>query len=125
MKRMSWRHLSLVAAITVACTTWVAKVRAASPFDGSWNVAITTDNGACGPARIGIFISNGVMQYAGDSSVVVRGRVARNGTVGVSVASGDRTASGRGRLVANAGNGTWRGTSSTGACIGRWSAARQ
>ena len=125
MRSMAWRHLLLVAALAAADTVWVTEVLAASAFDGGWNVAITTDSGDCGPARIGVVIANGVLQYAGDSSVTVSGRVARSGAVGVSVASGDRTANGRGRLASNAGTGTWRGTGSTSNCTGRWSAVRQ
>jgi hypothetical protein len=93
-------------------------------FDGTWSVTITTDRGGCGPASLGVVIQNGVLQYTGASTVAIRGRVANNGVIQVSVASGDRSASARGWLSFNLGGGTWHGSDSNGACVGRWSASR-
>jgi hypothetical protein len=122
---MPWRHWLLIATLAMGCATAIEQVRAASTFDGAWNVAITTDRGDCGPASLGVVIHDGSLQYAGDSTVIIRGRVANSGVVEVSVAGNNRTASGKGRLSSKAGGGTWRGAGSTGACTGRWSAERQ
>lgn len=122
MRHLPSLRLSIAAVLLAAAP--VEGARAASAFDGNWSVSITTDRGDCGPASVSLVIRNGSLRYAGDSSVIISGRVAGNGAIRVSVASGDRKASGTGRLSASAGGGTWRGTGSTGACIGRWSASR-
>jgi hypothetical protein len=124
MRRISWWNLSLIAALATACATGIDKAGAASALDGDWNVAIVTESGDCGPASLGVVIRDGSLQYAGDSSVTIHGRVAKSGIVDVSVAGGNRTASGKGRLSSKAGAGTWRGAGSTGSCTGRWSAER-
>ena len=124
MARISWWYLCMTATLAVAGQMRINEVSAASAFDGARSVTITTDRGGCGPASLGVVIQNGVLQYAGASTVAICGRVAKNGAIQVSVASGDRSASGRGRLLSNFGGGTWRGSSSNGACNGRWSASR-
>jgi hypothetical protein len=45
----------------------------------------------------------------GSGGMPVRGRVAGNGAVSVSVASGEQRANGIGRLSASSGGGTWHG----------------
>jgi hypothetical protein len=88
-------------------------------------VVITTVNGTCDSTNsLSVDIRNGVLQYSGNSAVLIRGRVATNGIVEVRFSSGDQRASGSGRLSANSGTGTWRGRSSASSCSGRWSAER-
>ena len=47
----------------------------------------------------------------------------RDGMIKVTVASGNRAASGSGRLSQNVGGGHWR--TATGECSGRWTAERR
>jgi hypothetical protein len=51
--------------------------------------------------------------------------VTPSGVVKVSLMLGDKGASGTGRLAANAGAGSWRGTGSNTTCAGRWEAERR
>jgi hypothetical protein len=98
---------------------------ARSSFDGDWSVVIQTRGGAC-PAtvRYPVAITNGLVINAGDAPASVRGRVAPNGGVRVTVQSGGAWASGSGRLTATGGSGFWRGQSTSGACEGTWQAQR-
>jgi hypothetical protein len=97
-----------------------------SAFDGSWSVLILTQNGPCDRAyRYGVRISNGYVVNEGGESVTLRGRVAPNGAIQVSVSSGVGQAEGEGRLLRASGNGTWQGQSSSGSCAGTWQAERR
>ncbi len=97
----------------------------AAPFDGPWSVLVITRSGACDPTyRYGVFISGGVVSYAGGAPVNLSGRVNSSGHVSVTVSSGPQYATGTGRLSRSSGSGTWRGQGPTGACSGVWSASR-
>jgi hypothetical protein len=90
-------------------------------FNGSWSVAINTRSGACEPNyRFGVQIINGNVVHEGRAA----GRVSANGSVHVSISSGDQRASGQGRLSPNYGTGVWRGYGSAGTCAGTWQASR-
>jgi hypothetical protein len=90
-------------------------------FDGSWSVAINTRSGACEPNyRFGVQIINGNVLHEGRAA----GRVLANGSVQVSISSGNQRASGQGRLSRNYGTGAWRGYGSAGTCAGTWQAGR-
>ena len=124
MKMMS--PSTVLTLITVAFAGAAASdaVQARSAFDGGWAVQIITQRGACDPSSgFGVEIRDGVIY--GSGGMPVHGRVAGNGAVTVSVASGEQHANGSGRLSGNSGGGTWRGVGSRGACSGRWSASRQ
>ena len=100
-----------------------AERRAVAPaaFDGSWSVAINTLSGACDPNfRFGLQIINGNVVHEGRAA----GRVSADGSVQVSILSGDQRASGQGRLSRNNGAGVWRGYGSAGTCAGTWQAGR-
>ena len=73
--------------------------------------------------EFGVEIRDGIV--SGSGGIPVSGRVARNGSVSVGVASRNRNANGSGRLSASSGGGAWRGVGSQGACSGRWSASRR
>ena len=93
---------------------------AASRFDGSWTVQITTRRGACDPSSsFGFEIHDGVVSSAAS------GRVSKSGAVSVSVSSGGSYASGSGRLSTSSGGGSWHGVGSRGACSGTWVAGRR
>jgi DNA-binding CsgD family transcriptional regulator len=93
----------------------------AAAFDGNWSVAINTRSGACDPSyRFGLQIINGNVVHEGRAA----GRVSADGSVQVSISSGDQRASGQGRLSRNYGTGVWRGYGSAGTCAGTWQAGR-
>jgi hypothetical protein len=90
-------------------------------FDGSWSVVINTRSGACEPNyRFGVQIIDGNVVHEGRAA----GRVSANGSVQVSISSGDQRASGQGRLSRSYGTGVWRGYGSAGTCAGTWQAGR-
>jgi hypothetical protein len=94
LKTLTELHAALDRVYTFAVSLRDAPLaRFPSAFDGAWSVTITTDRGGCGPASLGVVIENGVLQYAGATTVAIRGRVTKNGAIQVSVASGDRSAS--------------------------------
>jgi hypothetical protein len=116
-----------VAVLTVvaASVLWCPPPAAAQAFDGEWSVNIITRRGACNASyRIGVLIRGGYVYYAGGGGVNVSGRVARSGSVSVSVASAGQSAAGSGRLSGNRGSGSWRGQGSAGVCSGVWVASR-
>ena len=114
----------LLAAVCVASLPDPAPAR--TPYDGSWTVLIVTQRGTCDRAyRYGVRIVDGNVQYAGDASVNLSGRVAGNGSVAVTLRSGGQRADGVGRLSKNSGGGTWRGQGSSGSCAGTWEAERR
>jgi len=99
---------------------------ATGAFDGHWNVVIFTQSGSC-PSGVqsSVRISNGaVFNDQGGAMVNLQGRVAANGSVGVSVSAGSQQASGEGRLTRSAGSGTWQGQGNAGFCSGVWQATR-
>ena len=93
---------------------------AASSFDGSWSVSITTRSGSCeSGTSVPIRINNGRVE-SGASMMSASGRVADSGGIVVSVSSGYKSATGSGHLAATNGSGTWHG----GPCSGTWTAQR-
>ena len=126
MRRVSFWGLLLIVVLAIASETGKGKAHAGTSFDGAWSVVITTDSGTCDSTnRLNVDIRNGVLQYSGNSAVLIRGRVATNGVVQVRFSSGTQGASGSGQLSANSGTGTWRGRSSASSCTGRWLAERR
>jgi hypothetical protein len=124
MKLISPQTVSALMTAAFAAAAATGPVQASTPFDGSWTVQIITQRGACDPnSSFGVEIRDGIV--SGSGGIPVSGRVARNGSVSVGVACGNRNANGSGRLSASSGGGTWRGVGSQGACSGRWSASRR
>jgi len=94
-----------------------------SAFDGEWSVVIRTLRGDCGEAlRYRLRIVDGRV-VSDDPSYRAAGTVAANGAIRVVVAEGERSASGSGRLLGNAGSGLWR--TDRGECSGQWTAERR
>jgi hypothetical protein len=123
-------HLRRVVLVIALASAGIAAVAGAAVartvFDGTWSVLIVTDSGDCDRAyRYGIEISNGNVIYDGGGSINLKGRVAPNGTVRVSVSAGSQRADGSGRLSRDRGGGVWRGRGSTGSCAGTWEAERR
>lgn len=101
-----------------------AKAQAA--HDGLWSVLIITDRGTCDRGyRYAVRIKGGAVAHAdpANSSFRIRGRVAGNGAIRVSVARGDQSANGSGRIGRNSGAGRWK--SAKGECSGTWQAERR
>jgi hypothetical protein len=96
---------------------------ARTSYDGVWSVAIYTTRGDCDRAvRAAVRITGGRVS-ADDQSYQAYGAVGRDGVIKVTVTSGNRSASGSGRLSQNAGGGHWR--TATGECSGQWTAERR
>ena len=103
----------------------VNAVSSASSFDGSWNVVLITQSGACERSgQVTGQIVNGALVYsAGDVSV--SGRVTSEGELKGKATMGPYFLIGSGRLVSNSGSGTWQAVSPAGPCSGIWNAKRQ
>jgi hypothetical protein len=121
------KHVARVRGTSSFASTPAARPRGgASAFDGDWSVLIQTRVGDCAPSfRYGLRIENGDVVNAGGEQVDVDGHVTRSGAVRVTVAAGDQSAYGAGRLSQTTGGGTWRGRGSSGSCAGTWMAERR
>src|SRR5271168_4018203 len=104
-RRMSMKKLLTVwtvATVAIVAASATDTARARTSFDGGWTVQIMTQRGACDPSSsFGVEIRDA--NIYGSGGMPVRGRVAGNGAVSVSVASGEQRASGSGRLSASSG----------------------
>jgi hypothetical protein len=119
------RGLFVVAALaTAAALPALSPAEAVPGYDGVWSVVIITKEGICDPSyRYPIRISNGNLMNAGKATVSISGRVGKNGAVTVHVSTGDKLATGTGRLAGSTGTGSWSG--GNGACSGVWQAERR
>ncbi len=92
-------------------------------YDGVWSVVIYTLYGDCDRAlRYSLRIEHGRV-VSQDPSYQAYGGVARGGAIRVTIAQGNRSAGGAGRLSGNSGRGWWR--TDTGNCSGQWTAVRR
>jgi hypothetical protein len=123
----SWLRAGLLASSLASVGAGIASSAfASSPYDGNWSVVITTRVGACDPtSRFRLQITDGAVVNGAANDVDVRGRVSRDGSVSVSVRSGDASAVAYGRLSGETGRGTWKGHGSNGECTGTWVAERR
>jgi hypothetical protein len=114
----------VVAALAAAAVPALSPAEAVPGYDGVWSVVIITKEGICDPSyRYPIRITNGTLGNAGTASVSISGKVGKNGAVIVNVSTGDKTATGTGRLAGKNGGGSWSG--GNGACSGVWQAERR
>jgi hypothetical protein len=98
-------------------------VQARSIYDGSWDLTFITQLGSCDPSySFPVDIADGIV--TSPNLVRFQGRVSRSGVARASVTVQDKRASGLGRLSADAGRGTWRGSSGSARCSGYWTARR-
>ncbi|MET0257381.1 MAG: hypothetical protein ABW179_02275 [Methylobacterium sp.] len=125
---MSKRALTFaVAAGLTAQLALPAGAREGGNFDGTWTVELVTESGAFCDARYSYSLSvqdgqvRPIAKAAGNGASVT-GRVGRDGTVGLSVATSAANGSASGRLQTQGGAGTWKVAS---ICSGRWTAHRQ
>jgi hypothetical protein len=119
------RGLLVMAALaTAAAVPALSPAEAVPGYDGMWSVVIITKEGICDPSyRYPIRITNGNLGNAGTASVSISGKVGKNGAITVNVSTGDKTATGTGRLAGSHGTGSWSG--GNGACSGVWQAERR
>lgn len=104
----------------------VTPVKAQAAYDGLWSVLIITDRGTCDRGyRYAVRIKSGRVTHAdpANSSFRINGQVSGNGAARVSVARGDQSANGTGRIGRDAGAGRWK--SAKGECSGTWQAERR
>jgi len=100
--------------------------QASGAFDGLWSVLIITEKGDCDRGyRYAVRIKGGRVGHAdpANSSFRISGSVSGGGAARVSVARGNQSASGSGRMSRNSGSGRW--ASSRGECSGVWQAERR
>jgi hypothetical protein len=100
--------------------------RATSAYDGLWSVLIITEQGTCDRGyRYAVRIKGGRVGHAdpANSSFKISGSVSSGGAARVSVARGNQSAAGSGRLTRDSGSGRWK--SSKGECSGIWQAERR
>jgi hypothetical protein len=117
-KHTRWTAIALIAASAAFATPSFA----APGYDGIWSVSIVTKKGDCiASYRYPMVIERGVLANGGAIALNVSGRVAPTGAVKVTVSSGDKSATGYGRLAGNTGGGSWSGSS----CSGSWTAERR
>jgi hypothetical protein len=123
----SWLRAGLVAcALASPGAGAVSLAFASTSYVGNWSVVITTRVGACDPtSRFRLQITNGAVVNGAANDVDVRGKVGRDGSVSVSVHSGEAYAVASGRLSGETGSGTWKGQGSNGVCEGTWTAERR
>ena len=119
------RGLLVMAALAAAAAVPALSPAEAVPgYVGVWSVVIITKEGICDPSyRYPIRITNGNLGNAGTATVSISGKVGKNGAITVNVSTGDKTATGTGRLAGSHGTGSWSG--GNGACSGVWQAERR
>jgi hypothetical protein len=112
---------SILALLFAASAVDIAAAR--SVYDGQWKLTITTERGACDSSyNFTVDITDGIVSHP--NLVKLRGRVAKGGSVRVTVAAAGRSASGSGRMTRTAGHGRWTGYSGSDRCSGSWAAKR-
>jgi hypothetical protein len=123
-------------ALAAFCGSWsdasaAAKAKkqashATGAFDGLWSVLIITEKGTCDRGyRYAVRIKGGRVGHAdpAGSSFRISGNVAGGGAARVTVARGNQSASGSGRMTRNSGAGRWQ--SDKRECSGVWQAERR
>jgi hypothetical protein len=113
----------LCAMVASALVAMTCAAQARSAYDGSWDLAFVTQQGACDASyNFTVNVNNGIVTHP--NLVRFKGYVAKSGAVRASVTVQDKYASGTGRLSSAAGRGTWRGYAGSSRCSGYWTAQR-
>jgi len=111
----------MIAAVCFMAAASAAQARSA--YDGSWDLAFVTQEGACDPTyNFTVNVSDGVVTHP--NLVKFKGYVAKSGSVHASVTVHDNFASGTGRLFETSGRGKWSGRAGSARCTGYWTAQR-
>ncbi len=115
--------IAAVSALALALAAAAEPAAARTIYDGSWNLTIYTQRGACDPTyNFQVQINNGIVSHP--NIVRLHGRVTPKGNVRVSVAVPGKFAAGSGKLTRTTGRGRWAGHSENARCSGYWSAQR-
>jgi hypothetical protein len=105
----------------------VAAAPAHGRFDGSWAIEIATEGGACDPLYRYYIVIDGetvrVRSMLAETAYSSAGFVQPNGSINVRFGQASDPVTVRGRLAADAGNGTW--VAEARGCRGKWRAARR
>jgi len=94
-----------------------------SKYDGTWNLIIVTEYGACEQYNVPVQIIDGQVTFPNLNKS--SGSVSSKGDVRVFVSAMGKSASGSGKLKLNAGSGRWTGQSGEDRCSGTWTAEKQ
>ncbi|MBE7201060.1 MAG: hypothetical protein INR70_25105 [Parafilimonas terrae] len=115
--------LRIVSATIALCAATAAAAASSERHNGTWAVDLVTESGVCNARySYSVAIRDGeVRPVSASAGTRVSGRVAADGTVGITVAGAGGSGSGTGRLDGAHGAGTWSVSS---LCSGRWTARR-
>jgi hypothetical protein len=121
---MMIRLIAASSLLTLAIGTATFDAAAArTVYDGQWSLTINTERGACDSTyHFVVDINNGIVSHP--NLVRLKGRVAKGGSVRVTVAAAGKSASGSGRMTRTSGRGRWTGYSGSDRCSGSWSAQK-
>lgn len=115
-----------LAGALLTVVVWAGPAQAQAVYDGLWSVLIITEQGTCDRGyRYAVRIKGGTVGHAdpANSSFRINGRVGGGGAIRVSVARGNQSANGSGRINRTSGAGRWK--SAQGECSGIWQAERR
>ncbi len=118
----SSRLLYVGLALTLVAATSIPAF-AATNYDGTYKVDVTTDEGDCQRMASGtVTVSDGLIVATSDSAVQAFGRVGADGVVSFAFHRGGDVAHVSGRLKGASGQGAW--SIPTQLCGGRWRAQK-
>jgi hypothetical protein len=126
--RMTGNRLCAAAvAATVTLVSFAALAKTA-PYDGSWNMVLTTTNGHCGVIKMGMAVNGGHISATSGRFVMhkisLNGLISGSGATKINGVAGPRQAKGVGQFTKAKGVGKWNGTGPSGVCSGVWTAIR-
>ena len=113
-------------ALLLSMALGAAPAQAATPYDGSWALEITTSKGPCEPLYRYLVVDGEVVRlrsFMGETAYSSAGFLQPNGLINVRVGHAADPLTIRGRLGARAGQGTWTATAR--GCHGNWRAAKR
>jgi hypothetical protein len=112
----NWLAASAAALLMSAAT--MAPAEAATSFDGTWRVSVSTDSAhpRCQERTVSLRVEDGRVRYDGLLAGIASGTVAASGEITARIAK----VSVAGRLAEDSGSGEWRSKN----CVGTWSARR-
>ncbi len=121
------RLYAVAVAAAVTLVSFAALARTA-PYDGSWNMVLTTTNGHCGVIKMGMAVNGGKISATSGRFVMhkisLNGLISGSGATKINGVAGPRQAKGVGQFTKAKGTGKWNGTGPSGVCSGVWSAIR-
>ena len=122
------RMCAVALAAAVAILSFAAPSLAATKFDGSWKMVLTTTNGHCGVINIGVAVTGGQISATRgrfvSHKIALAGRISSSGATKINGVAGPRQAIGTGTFSSVKGGGKWNGTGPSGVCSGVWVADR-